>query len=181
MNKFTLIQKLRNKIRVKGNVILEISTSAKIANCDISIKGTNNKLVIDDGVTIRYTQIEISGDDCSILIGKNSIVGHDCYISAKEGKNIVIKDNCMLSRNVKIMTSDGHYIYQNDKIINYGSDITIQKGVWLTDNVTVLKGVTIGENSVVGINSTVTKNISSASIAVGNPAIVVKEGISWKE
>jgi acetyltransferase-like isoleucine patch superfamily enzyme len=181
MNKFTLIQKLRNKIRIRGSAVLKISSSAKIANCDISIKGKNNSLIIEEGVTVRYTQIEILGDNCSIFIGKNSIVGHDCYLSAKEGKNLIIKDNCMLSRNVKIMTSDGHYIYQNDEIINFGNDVTIEKNVWLADSVTVLKGVVIGENSVVAINSTVTKNVPESSIVAGNPAKVVKKNILWKE
>ncbi|ADN09605.1 acyltransferase [Sulfurimonas autotrophica] len=180
MKKFTLMQKFRNKIRVKGNVDLNISSSAKIANCDISINGKNNKLVIHDGVTIRYTQIEILGDNCSIYIGKNCIVGHGCYLSAKESKRLLIKDECMLSRNVKIMTSDGHYIYQNNDIINHGLDITIEHNVWLADNVTILKGVNVGENSVIAINSTVTKNVPAAVIVAGNPAKVVKEDIAWR-
>jgi acetyltransferase-like isoleucine patch superfamily enzyme len=181
MKKFTLMQKFRNKIRVKGSIDLNISPSAKIANCDISLKGNNNSLSIEDGVSLRYTQIEILGDNCSISIGKNCIVGQDCYLSAKEGKSLTIKDDCMLSRNVKIMTSDGHYIYQNNAIINYGSDVLIQNSVWLADNVTLLKGVTIAHHSVVAINATVTKSVPPHSIAAGNPAKVVKEGISWEE
>lgn len=55
MKKFTLIQKIRNKIRIKGSVDLHISSNAKIVHCDISIKGENNKLLIEDGVTVRYT------------------------------------------------------------------------------------------------------------------------------
>ncbi|UCN01063.1 acyltransferase [Sulfurimonas sp. SWIR-19] len=178
MKKFTPLQKLRNKIRIKGSVTLSLAKNAKITNCDISIKGKNNSLTIEDGVTIRYTQIEILGDNCSIYIGKNTIVGHGCYLSAKEGKKLVIEDECMLSRNVKIMTSDGHFIYVDTTVINEGKDIAIGKHVWLADNVTVLKGVDIGEGSVIGINATVTKNISAFSIAVGNPAVVVKKGIT---
>ena len=181
MKQFTFIQKLRNKIRIKGNVLLEIASSAKIVNCDISIKGNNNKLVIEDGVSIRYTQIEILGNDCSIEIGRNSIIGHESYLSSKEGRSLHIKENCMFSRNVKIMTSDGHPIYQNGVLINKSRDVLINNNVWLADNVTVLKGVSIGNNSVVGINSTLTHSIDAHTISVGNPAKVVKENISWKE
>ena len=181
MKKFTLMQKLRNKIRIKGSVEMNISSSAKIANCDISIKGNNNKLVIEDGVTVRHTQIEILGDNCFIEIGKNSIIGHESYLSAKEGKMLLIKDNCMLSRNVKIMTSDGHPIYQDKVMINNAKDVLIGNNVWLADNVTVLKGVSIGNDCVVGINSTLTHSIDSHTIAVGNPAKVVKENIRWEE
>lgn len=55
------------------------------------------------------------------------------------------------------------------------------KKVWIADNVTILKGVTIGKNSVIGINSVVTKNISDNSIAVGNPAKIVKTEIHWED
>jgi len=181
MKKFTLMQKFRNKIRIKGSAELYIASSAKIVNCDISIKGNNNTLVIQDEVTIRYTQIEILGDNCSIEIGKNSIVGHESYLSAKEGRCLLIKENCMFSRNVKIMTSDGHPIYQDGVLINKSKDVLINNNVWLADNVTVLKGVSIGHNCVVGINSTLAHSISAHTIAVGNPAKVVKENVSWEE
>jgi len=181
MKKFTLIQKLRNKIRIKGSVELTLAKSAKIANCNISIKGENNKLVIQDGTTIRSTQIEILGDKCSLYIGKNCIIGHDCYLSVKESKSLLIKDDCMLSRNVKIMTSDGHPIFQNDKIINKARNIVVGSHVWLADNVAILKGVNIGDNCVIGINSTVTKDVLVSSIVAGNPAKVIKEGINWKK
>lgn len=179
--KFTFMQKIRNKIRIKGSVDLQISSPAKIANCDIFIKGKNTRLVIEEGVNVRYTQIEILGDNSSIHIGKNSIIGHGCYLSAKEGKKLLIEEECMLSRNIKLMTSDGHYIYQNNEIINFGNDVTINRNVWLADNVTVLKGVTVGENSVVAINATVTKSIPPSSIAAGNPAKIVKENVLWKK
>jgi len=180
MKKFTIMQKIRNKIRIKGSVDLNISSSAKIANCDIFIKGKNNSLVFSDKVIVRHTQIEILGDNCSIFIGENCIIGHDCYLSAKEGKSLIIKKDCMLSRNVKLMTSDGHPLYRDGNIINHSADITIEKHVWLADNVTILKGVNIGSNSVIAINSTVTKNVPATSIVAGNPAKVVKEGVSWK-
>jgi len=180
-SKFTFIQFIRNKIRVKGSVDLAIASDAKITSCDISIKGNNNKLVIKDGVTIRHTQIELLGDNCFIEIGKNSIVGHGCYLSAKEGKSLHIKDDCMLSRNVKVMTSDGHPIYQNNSIINQAKDVIINHNVWLADNVTILKGVVVGNNCIVGINSTLTHSIEPHTIAVGNPAKVVKEDVIWRE
>jgi len=109
------------------------------------------------------------------------IVGYDCYLSSKEKNTLLeIGDNSMLSRNVKIMTSDGHPIYMHNQIINQAKSIIIGNNVWLTDNVTILKGVTIGEMSIVGINSTLTKSIPAGVVATGNPAIVKKENINWK-
>ena len=53
-------------------------------------------------------------------------------------------------------------------------DVTIEDGVWVGCNVTILKGVTIGRGAVVGAGSLVTKDIPPYSIAVGNPARVIK-------
>jgi len=180
MKKFTFIQKLRNKIRIKGNIALEIAENAKIVNCNIILMGNNNTLTIKEGTNLRSVYIEIRGDNCSIDIGKNSIIGHGCYLSAKEGKKLLIGNGCMFSRNTKLMTSDGHFIYKNGEIINQGSDIVVGNNVWLADNVTILKGVCIGDGSIAGINSTITKNVENNSIVAGNPARVIKKDIdSW--
>lgn len=181
MKNFTLMQRIRNKVRIKGKPDLFIAKGAKIVNCDIEVKGTNNKLTIEEGTNIRNTKLELIGNGCLLIIGKNSIVGQGSYLSAKDGLSLIIKEDCMLSRNVKIMTSDGHPIYQNDKVINSGGDIVLENNVWAADSVTILKGLNIGSHSVLGINATVTKNIPSHSIAVGNPAKVVKGNITWAD
>ena len=185
MGKFTLLQKLRNKIRIKGSnnkLFFDNKNTLKLVNTKIYIKGKNNTLHIKSNVNIRNSFIEIVGDDCSITIGNNCIVGYDCYLSAKEDNiELRIDDDCMLSRNVKLMTSDGHPIYHNGEIINVAKNITIHKKVWLADNVTVLKGVEVGADSVVGINSVLTKSIPKESIAAGNPAKIIKSNISWDQ
>jgi acetyltransferase-like isoleucine patch superfamily enzyme len=177
--KFTFLQYLRNKIRIDKNLYVEIAKSAKIVHCDISIKGKNNQLIIGENVSIRYTQIEILGNDCTITIGKDTTIGHNSYLSAKDAATLHIGEDCMFSRNVKIMTADGHPIYAQNKQINPAKSIMINAHVWLADNVTILKGITLGEGSIVGINATVTKDTSSYSVVAGNPAILIKENIIW--
>lgn len=172
---------LRNKLRVsKGNSV-DIADTAKLRQCAISIKGTNNRLTIEDGANIRGTQIEIDGVGCHIHIKKNCIIGHDCYLSARED-NITLElgEDCMLSRNVKIMTSDGHNIIKNGQRINHAKSIEIGKHVWLADNATILKGANIGDHSILGINSTLTKSVEANCIAVGNPAKVVQSDVTWQ-
>lgn len=184
MSGFTLMQKLRNKIKIKGlgnKVLLDDKKTLKLANTKIYIKGDNNILHIKKNVNIRNSFIEIVGNDCSIVIGENCIVGYDCYLSAKETDiKLSIGDNCMLSRNAKLMTSDGHPIFHENKIINKAENITLHNNIWIADNVTILKGVDIGSHSVVGIDAVLTKSIPSHSVAVGNPAKVVKNDISWE-
>ncbi|MFM2588568.1 acyltransferase [Vibrio sp. TBV020] len=176
-----LSTRLRNKVRIEHNNTVTISSGAKLRDCNISIKGQNNRLVIESGVNIRKTQIEIDGNHCTVYIGKDCVIGHGCYLSSREIKTeLMLGANCMLSRNVKVMTSDGHDILKGGKRINPAQSISIGEQVWLADNTTVLKGVKIGDNSIVGINSTLTKSIASGSIAVGNPAKVVQTDISWR-
>lgn len=62
----------------------------------------------------------------------------------------------------------------NLRPIESKGSVVIGNNVWLGDNVIVLPGVTIGDGVIVGANSVVTKNIPSYSVAVGNPAKVVK-------
>lgn len=172
--------RLRNKIRVKKHNTVSISSHAKVRNCKIVIKGNNCHLTIDDGANIRGSFIEIDGIDCNVHISKNCIIGENCYLSAREkNTSLTLGEGCMLSRNVKVMTSDGHDILTNGQRINPARSITIGKKVWLADNVTILKGVNIGDGSIVGINSTLTKSINTASTAVGNPAKVVSKECTW--
>ena len=90
----------------------------------------------------------------------------------------------MLSRNINIMSSDGHSILEINKNIriNQAQSIMIENNVWLADNVTILKGSYISKGSVVGINSLVTKKYEEKNlIIVGNPARIVKRNIEWRD
>lgn len=184
MSQFTLIQRLRNKIKLRGrNNIIKVDdkSSLNMSGSSIYLKGDNNSLHIMKNVRIKNSNIEIIGDNCSITIGNGCMIGYNSYLSAKEVDiHIAIGDDCGFSRNVKLMTSDGHYIYEDGKRINHPKSIHIHNKVWIADNVTILKGVEIGSNSIVGINSLVTKNIPNNAIAAGNPAIIRKENITWE-
>lgn len=181
MNNITFIQRLRNKIKINKSNQIEIAKHVGVSGCTIIIKGNNNKLIIGENCRLRKVMIEIIGNNCSIEIGKKCVIGHGCYLSAKEENiHLIIGDECMFSRNVNILTSDGHPIFQNLQRINHAQNIIIGNHVWLADNATVLKGVTIGNHSVVGIHSVVTKAIPEHSIAIGIPAKVIKDKIDWK-
>ena len=177
-----LLFTFRNKVKVQSGNIINIASSTRIRQCHISIKGKGNTLTVEDGANLRGVQIELNGNNCSLTIGKYSVIGEGCYLSAREnGTTLSIGENCMFSRNVKVMTSDGHDILSANKRINPAKSITIGKQVWLADGVVVLKGSNIGEQSVVGINAVVTHDVPTNSIAAGNPARIIKSDISWDE
>lgn len=178
-----IILKLRNKIVVdKGNKIL-IGENTKIRNSFIKIRGKNQVLKIDDGVNLNRVNIEIRGNNNKIHIDKNTIIGKNVYISAKESYvNVLIGKDCMFSRNIDILTSDGHSILKNNKRINLAQDIIIGDKVWIADEVTILKGSTIKNGCIIGTKSLVNKKFNEKnSLIAGVPAKVLKSDVEWKK
>ena len=109
-----------------------------------------------------------------MLHNVNIHIGNNCGFSGTvigAGKNIVIGDNVRCGANTLITDSDWH---QGDPRTSPDSDVVIENNVWLGYGVKVLKGVRIGENSVIGAGSIVTRNIPSNVIAAGNPCKVIK-------
>jgi acetyltransferase-like isoleucine patch superfamily enzyme len=85
---------------------------------------------------------------------------------------ITIGDHVKCGANTLITDGDWH---TDDYRSGKSAPILIEDNVWLGVNVTVLKGVTIGENTIIGANSVVVKSIPSNSVAAGNPCRVLKE------
>ena len=102
-------------------------------------------------------------------------IGNNCGFSGTvigAFKSIYIGNNVRCGANTLITDSDWHL---NDNRINPKPlPIIIEDNVWLGINVVVMKGVTIGKNSIIGANSVVTKSIPSNVIAAGNPCKIIK-------
>jgi len=114
--------------------------------------------------------------ECLLSIGDGTCIGNFNHIYATRkvvlGKKVLTAD--------KVYISDNLHGYENisipimDQDIRQNGEVTIGDGTWLGENVCVL-GVSIGKNCVVGANAVVTKDIPDYSIAVGNPAIIIKK------
>jgi acetyltransferase-like isoleucine patch superfamily enzyme len=89
-------------------------------------------------------------------------------------RNIAIGDNCMVAADVLIHDSDWHGLYNRLRPFRCSAAVTLHNNVWIGMRAIITKGVTIGENSVVGAGSVVTKDIPANCVAAGNPAKVVK-------
>ena len=87
----------------------------------------------------------------------------------------------MLSYDIEIRNTDSHKIYDKNtnKRINEGNRINIGNHVWLGMRAIILKGVNIGDNSIVAAGSIVTKDVKANTIISGNPAKQIKENIYW--
>ena len=134
---------------------------------------------------------------CSFAIGENGLctIGdftllNGALIMAEE--KIEIGSYCLVSWNVGIADSDFHPLEPAQRLIDaqalapYFKDqparpilktapVKIGDNVWIGMNAVILKGVTIGENSVVAAGSVVTKSVGPNVVVAGNPATVVKK------
>jgi len=105
--------------------------------------------------------------------GANIFMNFNCTIL--DCAKVKIGSNTMFGPNVQIYTPM-HPIDAKERITwkEYAISVTVGENCWIAGNVTILPGVTIGDNVIIGAGSVVTKNIPSNSIAVGNPCKVIK-------
>lgn len=106
-----------------------------------------------------------------IQIGRYSLICPGVRIGS--ANSVTIGDNCMIASNVYISDSDWHDIY-NRVSMGTTAPVNIEENVWIGDSAIICKGVTIGENSIIGAGAVVSRDIPGNSIAAGNPAKVVK-------
>lgn len=112
--------------------------------------------------------------------GKHVHIGSGVYINSNvafvDDEHIYIGDNCLIAPNVVFCTS-GHPILPvlREHHYVYNLPIKIGKNVWISSGVQIMPDVTIGDNSVIGAGSVVTKDIPANVVAYGVPCKVVRE------
>lgn len=155
---------IRFPFRIRGKKFIEIGTGFTTGyNCRID----------------AFNHKNINGN--LITIGKNVEINDNVHIGAIE--KITIGDNVLIAS--KVFISDHNHGSYEGKIHDsplstpnsrkiYSKPVIIEKNVWLGEFVAVLPGVTIGEGTIIGAMSVVTKNIPPFCIAVGSPAKVIK-------
>ncbi len=143
-----------------------------------------SEINIGDGCTFRSSFLSNTiglKQKCFISTTKNAIVtiGNNCGFSGvviASNERITIGNNVYCGANVTIADSDRHPLNALERIQGLPgktSPVTIKDNVWLGMNVVVLKGVTIGEGSVIAANSVVTRDVPNNVIAGGIPAKVI--------
>jgi acetyltransferase-like isoleucine patch superfamily enzyme len=153
-------------------------------------KGMQSRIVIGNNVQIISSSWRSSSGNCSnsklrtfhasssIIMGDHSGMSGGAIIA--RSKTIRIGERCMLAPNVTIFDSDFHIIWPPERRhdtweTDIDQDVTLEANVWVGIGAIILKGVTIGENSVIAAGSVVVSNIPANCLAGGNPARVLKK------
>ncbi len=114
------------------------------------------------------------GTGIGIELGRNSAIAKDCWIA----NDTMIGSNVMMAPAVTILSSSHEFKDTTRPMIEQGTrmrqSVTIGNDVWIGTHVIILPGVHVGNHTIVGAGSVVTKDIPDYAIVAGNPAKVLK-------
>lgn len=173
------LQRCRISVEGEHNTI-ELHPHSLLVGCNIVIHGNHCAVSIGSGLNATDLLLWCEDDESSIHIGKDAIIAGATQLAATEGKKIVIGDNLLCSNAVTVRTGDSHSIYdENGTRVNHAKDVVIGSHVWVGNQVIILKGSSIGDESVVGSGAIVTGSTEPRVVLAGNPARIVKRKITW--
>lgn len=110
------------------------------------------------------------------------VIGDNCRIqfrfqcnaaqSVRIGRNVLIASNVLITDSDHVLEPGGVPIVQSGKFIT--RPVVIEDNCWLGQNAVILKGVTVGHDSIIGANTVVTRSVPPCSVVAGNPARIIK-------
>lgn len=123
---------------------------------------------IGDGTKIRCHEGRVE-------IGDKTVMGQDCTISAYQ--RVRIGEQCVIADRTMFIDFD-HGVVEVERPIRsqgiYMEDVIVGSNVWIGYGACVLRGVKVGDNSIIGTNSVVTKNVPANAVVGGVPARVLR-------
>lgn len=182
----------------KGN---EIVMPSKYSKTKVRIYGNNNKVIFAKDMLLQNTVINVHGDNNKIIVGDKTRLIGPIYITVRDGGSLIIGEkssirgvtfeiseaaikigaSCMFSYEILLRNHDSHKVLsiETGKVINKPADIVLGDHVWVCEKATVMKGVSVGNDSIIALGALVTKDVPNNSVAAGIPAKITKTNISW--
>lgn len=144
------------RLCLQGENHIQLSDFFYIRRSGIVSIGQNTSL--RDRVTFRVDE------KSSVILGNNVFVNDGCEFNCHE--SIVVEDGVMFGQNVLLYDHDHDYRRgpQQKRTMFVTAPITIEANAWIGANCVILKGVTIGENSIIAAGSVVTRDVPSNSL-----------------
>lgn len=144
--------------------------------------GRGLELKIEPAGEIRFGRFVWVGDGTKIRchegtveIGAKTVMGQECTISAYQ--RVRIGDECVIADRAMFIDFD-HGVVEVERPIRlqgiYKRDVEVGNNVWIGYGACILRGVSVGDNSVIGANSVVTKDVPANAVVGGIPARVIR-------
>jgi acetyltransferase-like isoleucine patch superfamily enzyme len=144
--------------------------------------GKGLQLQIAKRATVKFGRFSWIGDGSKIRchegvveIGPKTVMGQECTISAY--KRVRIGEQCVIADRAMFIDFD-HGVVEVERPIRvqgiYKRECVIGSNVWIGYGACFLRGVQVGDNSIVGTNSVVTKNVPANAVVGGVPAKVIR-------
>lgn len=144
-----------------------------------SIWQVSGKVVFKGRANIGHGSKISVGKDGILELGENFVITAESAIAAH--RHIKFGANCLISWDCLIVDTDFHKILQDRQIINPPEPVVVGQNVWIGCRNLILKGAKIADNSIIGANSTVSKDISDKSgVFIGNPIKHYRENTTWE-
>jgi acetyltransferase-like isoleucine patch superfamily enzyme len=189
-------------VKVTGRDHVIVWNDARLHRCHIQISGANNRLEIGSGAILWGARIQLTGNNLVCRIGAHTRVRGGSFILtdagsrfslgehttmtnpmfvAQGGAAITIGRDCMIAYGSDIRCSDGHSVIDQatGATLNPAADVLIGNHVWIGIHSQILKGVSIADHAIVAARSVVTRSVASGTIVAGNPAKLIRTGVTW--
>ena len=165
----------------------------------ISISGDNCTVVIEEGVSVSQNVSVLMGQlhhnfgpikNATLYIGKHTSFEQCSIILFNSNSSVEIGKKCMFAYGITIFNTDAHPIYDvnSGDIINKVGSVIVRDHCWIGAKSTILKNVELASDTIVGWGSVVSRKYYSSSgfsappsncIIAGNPARIVRLGVTW--
>jgi acetyltransferase-like isoleucine patch superfamily enzyme len=191
----------RYRITGTGNQIIVHGASLK--HVEFLIDGNDNVLTFEENCRIYRTRFEVHGSGHHVHFARNAAIKTGALIrmngersqlsvgvattiesirlALEDDSRLIIGNDCMIAYDVEIRTGDSHSLldHATGERLNPAADVSVGDHVWISARATILKGVTIGDNSVVANGAVVSRSCGSGEVVAGVPARVVRTGVTW--
>jgi len=172
------ILRRRNLGILKNHSSSEIGKHLRFGDfCNFTLYPNLRKIRLGNDVNIRNYCNILVGNQAELILGNRFFMNNYCSINCLE--KIEIGENTLFGENVKLYDHNHEYSTKPEFKVEHQkfktAPIKIGKNCWLGSNVTVLKGVTIGDNTIIGANCLIYKDIPENSVVKHHSEMVIEK------